>query len=270
MSEYYDEVATYFDAVACTFEERYWENPVLHRMRQVFREETKRLPWDSALEVGCGTGMDLAHFASVFPDRNLVGIDLSPQMVDRARTRIESLGLGNASVEQEGVETMAPSPHRGALDLCYVFFGALNTTENLDRAADNLYDALRPGGHVVLTFVNRLYLAEILICLARRRWRRAFARLGRSWSGYVPERPLTSRCVGPKDVGRAFGRRGELVRRRGVCITYPAWYRSHLVERLGRAAERLWRLDEWLSRTPAWHLGEYTLYVYRKTPDAGR
>jgi SAM-dependent methyltransferase len=149
-------------------------------------------------------------------------------------------------------------------DLGYVFFGALNTTRNLQDAADRLYDRLKPGGHLILTFVNRWYIAEFVISLLKLRWKTAFARLGQEWPGYTPERPLPSRCMSPGMVRRAFGREGELLRRRGFCITYPAWYRHHIAQRLGRLAEPLWQLDAWLARTPAWHLGEYALYVYRK------
>jgi SAM-dependent methyltransferase len=264
MSDYHSSVATYFDHVACSFDQRYWDNPILQRMRQVFREEAKRLPWRSALEIGCGTGIDLVHFATIFPERTFLGFDLSPEMVARARDRIRASGKKNVRVDLGGVEVASGPTALEQHDLCYVFFGALNTTRSLDRAADQLYDALAPGGHLVLTFVNRWYLAEMLICMIRGRWSSAFARHRSQWPGYTPERPLRSWCPGPRAVHRAFGGRGELVRRRGLCIAYPAWYRQRLAAKLGRLAEPLWHLDVAWSRTPAWQLGEYALYVYRK------
>ena len=154
----------------------------------------------------------------------------------------------------------------GAFDLCYVFFGALNTVEDLHRSADRLYDATAPGGYLVLTFVNRWYLADIAVGLVRGRWKRAFSRLGAVWDGYSPDRTIPSRSVSPRDVRRAFGRGGRLSRRRGFSIVYPAWYRSSWLPRLGRTSHWLWELDRWLNRTPAWSTGEYTLYVFRKNP----
>jgi len=264
MSDYYGEVATYFDDAAHTYEERYWSNHILQRMRQVFREEVKRHSWASALEVGCGPGIDIVHFATIFPDRMLAGIDLAPQMVARAQERIARSRVGNALVEIGSVETPPTSMARETFDLCYVFFGALNTTKSLHLAADRLYHSLRPGGHLILTVVNRSYIAEFVISLLRLRWKTAFARLRRVWPGYAPEHPLPSRCFSPAMVERAFGRAGELIRHRGLCITYPAWYRQHIAKRLGWLAEPLWQLDAGLTRTPAWHFGEYALYVYRK------
>jgi hypothetical protein len=57
--EYYNEIGTYYDTDASDFDSRYWENPVLQQIRQSFREEVKRYPAHSMLEVGCGTGLDL-------------------------------------------------------------------------------------------------------------------------------------------------------------------------------------------------------------------
>jgi SAM-dependent methyltransferase len=264
MSEYYAGVASYFDRSAAEYEARYWANPVSQRIRQTFREEVKRHPFRAALEVGCGPGIDLTHFGRIFPERRFVGLDVSPRMVELALARIRSAALGNCRVETGSAELAPALNGAGAFDLAYVFFGALNTVESLERVADRMLESVAPGGHLVLTFVNRWYLADIGIGLLRGRVRGAFARLGDSWGGYGPDRGLASRCVSPAEVERAFGRGGDLVRRRGFSITYPAWYRSDWLRRLGRAGPWLWELDRWLSRTPAWALGEYALYTYRK------
>jgi SAM-dependent methyltransferase len=264
MSEYYAAVASYFDKEAAEYEARYWANPISHRIRQTFREETKRHPFRAALEVGCGPGIDLAHFARIFPERTFVGLDVSPRMVELARARVRAAALDNVRVEVGNAEVASELLDAGAFDLGYVFFGALNTVESLERVADRLYQALVPGGHLVLTFVNRWYLADIALGLLRGRWHGAFARLGDAWGGYGPDSGLAGRCVSPREVRRAFGRGGDLTRRRGFSITYPAWYRVGLLRRLGRAGPWLWELDRRLSRTPAWSLGEYALYVYRK------
>ena len=264
MLEYYRGVGAYFDLDAAQFDARYWANPVLQRIRQVFREEVKRQSFRTALEVGCGTGMDLAHFARIYPDRSFVGVDVSERMVDLARQRVRAAALDNARVEVASSDDAPGRFGHRAFDLCYVFFGALNTIEDMDRTADRLYDATAPGGSLVLTFVNRWYVADIAIGLLRGRGRSAFQRLADHWGGYSPDRELASRCVGPAQVRRAFGRGGALVRRRGFSIAYPAWYRSHWLARLGRVGPLLWKLDEGLNRTPAWSLGEYALYVFRK------
>ena len=160
MSEYYEQVGAYFDEDANDFDDRYWTNPILQRIRQAFREEVKRLPFRNALEVGCGTGLDLVHFGTIYPERSLLGIDVSPEMVRLAQARITRSGQSNAQAVVASVERAPDLLGADAFDLCYVFFGALNTVEDLHRSADRLYDATAPGGYLVLTFVNRWYLAR--------------------------------------------------------------------------------------------------------------
>ena len=63
----YPEVGTYYDEDAADFDSRYWKNPVLQQIRQSFREEVKRYPFKTLLEVGCGTGIDLVHFGLTYP-----------------------------------------------------------------------------------------------------------------------------------------------------------------------------------------------------------
>lgn len=44
------------------------------------------------LEVGCGTGTNLARLASMFPDAEIVGLDLSAEMLRRARKKTAVYG----------------------------------------------------------------------------------------------------------------------------------------------------------------------------------
>jgi len=68
------------------------------RIRQSFREEVKSHSFRKVLEVGCGTGLDLAHFGSIYPERGIYGIDISPAMVASAAKKIQGLQLENVSV----------------------------------------------------------------------------------------------------------------------------------------------------------------------------
>lgn len=263
-TDFYHSVASHFDHDAAEFDTRYWDNPVLQRMRQVFREEVKRCAFSTALEIGHGTGLDLCHFGTLFPERSFAGLDISPQMTVLAQRRIADTGLLNVEAQVGSAEQIADVFPGRRFDLVYVFFGALNTVTDLGRSAECVRDALTPGGWLVLTFVNRWYLADMAIGLLRGRGRAAFQRLERTWGGYSPDRSVESRCYQPRDVLSAFRPWATLCRRRGLCILYPAWYRVHLLRRLGRWAEVLWEADRILSRTPLWSFGEYALYVYRR------
>src|SRR5687768_1072160 len=97
--EYYQKVADYYDVDAGDFEDRYWRNPVLQKIRQSFREEVKTHSFDNVLEIGCGTGLDVSHFASIYPDRKVYAMDVSPAMVAHASRKARELGLENVSIK---------------------------------------------------------------------------------------------------------------------------------------------------------------------------
>src|SRR4051812_32180069 len=105
-NSYYGKVADYYDREACSYEERYWKNVVAQRLRQSFREEVKTHPFSDVLEIGCGTGLDTAHFGSIYPERRIYGIDVAPAMVASAARKVADLGLTNVKVTVGTPETL--------------------------------------------------------------------------------------------------------------------------------------------------------------------
>jgi ubiquinone/menaquinone biosynthesis C-methylase UbiE len=261
---YYQKVANYYDHDACNFEERYWSNSILQRIRQSFREEVKTHAFSNVLEIGCGTGLDASHFGSIYPERKVYAIDIAPAMVESAVRKVQGLGLENVRVmvgTPENLETLFPEVQ---FDHIYVFFGALNTVHDLRHVAELLKKRLKWDGTMVLTFVNKWYLVDMLIDMVKFRFKRAFRRVREIWGGYSEAKFLESRCFSPRDIKAAFGNDFQITRRRGYSILYPAWYRVHWVGRLGRKmSDILWKADRILNYTPAWCLGEYALYSFR-------
>lgn len=260
---YYQIVENYYDSDAPDFDLRYWKNPVLQRIRQDFREHVKRHEFGEMLEIGYGTGLDLEHFAATFPHARISGIDISGEMQKIASMRLIRQRLGNAMAYKGSVEDLQELFGEQTFDMVVVFFGALNTVEELKKAAQLIDRQTKPGGHLVLSFVNKYYLGGMLIELLKLRPRAAFSRLRRVWGGYSPSQFLPSRCYTPSAVQDAFAD-FRLVKRKGYSIVHPAWYYHRLNRILGRACGVLWRLDEWLNRSLLWRFGEYTLFVFQK------
>ena len=111
----------------------------------------------------------------------------------------------------------------GSFDLVYVYFGALNTVADLSLAAGQIHDLLSPGGHAVLTFVNKWYWREMFVQALKMNFRLALARLRKDWGGYSPDRHLPSRCYSPAEIRKSF-REFQLLEKKGYSIFYPAWY----------------------------------------------
>lgn len=262
-SRYYEEVASYYDDDARDFEQRYEVNPVLQRIRGAFREITEREPFTQALEIGCGPGFDVEYFAARYPDRQVSAIDVSPGMIELAKKRCVAAGLTNVHFGVGSVEDIPAQFPDTRFDLIFVYFGGLNTVFDLRKAAEDLRRVCTPDARLVLTFVNRYYLTEIPLWLLMRRFDKAFERITNRWRGYSDHRKIPSRPYSAGDIRRAFGPDFALGYRRGFSLLYPAWYRSHLLPKLGGTAEKLWRLDNLLAKTPLWNTGEYSLYEMR-------
>lgn len=264
---YYRRVAAYYDFDSKTFEERSSHNLVLRRLRDEFRRESEPFVRGRILEIGFGPGLDLVYWAERRPQSEVFGIDVSPGMQTCAEGNIRARGLSNVRTAVGTVEDLPELFPQTRFDFVYCYFGALNTTEDLRRAAHGIHQVLAPDGAAVLTFVNRWYLLEFLNGLLRLRWRGAFARLRPVWGGYSNDRTLESRCLSPRQIRRAFDGEFNLIRRRGYCILYPAWYRNpRWVLRHPRLTENMWRADRLLNATPLWPFGEYALYVLRPRP----
>src|SRR5215472_14777968 len=66
--------------------------PVFHPGRKDAVRIANARPGQRILEVGVGTGLSLPHFRS---DSEVTGIDVSAEMLEKARDRVERLGLEN-------------------------------------------------------------------------------------------------------------------------------------------------------------------------------
>jgi ubiquinone/menaquinone biosynthesis C-methylase UbiE len=100
------------------------------------------VPGARVLEAGCGTGLILKEVAPLA--KRAVGLDLSPGMLQQARSR--GLQVVHGSV------TDLPFPD-GEFDLAYSF-KVLAHVEKIERALAEMARVVRPGGHVIAEFYN--------------------------------------------------------------------------------------------------------------------
>lgn len=257
VSDYYNQDAD------MGFEKRAEANPLLAKIRDDFRMITRRYPASSALEIGCGPGYDVAWFASEFPDKKIIGVDISERMVALARRRIDEAGLKNASVAACDERDLSRHYKAGQFDLIFVYFGALNTVADLNNTAKTIFELLSSGGHAVLTFVNKWYLREMVVQAMKLNFKTAVARLKKDWGGYSLDRHLPSRCYSPGEIKKAFVD-FSLIEKKGYSIAFPAWYNYKKYKDQEEKTGKRWNLDQTLQSTFLWSFGEYTLFVLKK------
>jgi SAM-dependent methyltransferase len=106
-----------------------------------------RLEGQRVLDVGCGPGA----FARLLANRGaqVVGVDLSPRMVEAARESAAEAGLGDRT-RFEVADASAPGALPGGpFDLVFLVL-SLQNMEDPEAVLGNAARALRPGGRLVL------------------------------------------------------------------------------------------------------------------------
>lgn len=262
--EYYNQVGNYFNVMAERFVDKRDENSIFAGMRRSFREHVGHPDPKNILDIGCGPGTDVIHFARKYPNAKVYGIDVSETMINIAKGNTAAEQVTNTEYLVAGIETLHEHLEKGTkFDIIYVFFGALNTVSSLKDVADIITNLLNPGGKAVLTFVNKYYMAEFLLHGIKGRISKATARWKKSWPGYSPSMSLESHTYTPSYIRQNFSSL-KLMKKRGYSIFYPAWFQHHLVEKYPGLCRFLLKMDGAANKSPFWKYGEYTLFVYEK------
>jgi SAM-dependent methyltransferase len=101
---------------------------------------------DLVLDIGCGTGLTTREAARSATSGSALGVDLSPQMLDRARQLSEEEGIPNVSFELADAQVHPFAPGNFTLGLSR--FGTMFFSDPV-AAFTNVGRALRPGARLV-------------------------------------------------------------------------------------------------------------------------
>ncbi len=116
------------------------------------RRRTARLalalqPGDQVLDLACGTGLNFPHLREMVGEKGrVIGIDLSPRMLDIARGSIKTHGWRNVDVREADAADL-PFPD-ASFDKAIVTF-ALNIIPDYSGAIAEARRVLVPGGRFV-------------------------------------------------------------------------------------------------------------------------
>jgi len=161
-------------------------------------------PGQTVLDVACGTGLSFPLLqAGVGETGRIIGVEISPDMIDLARTRCADAGWRNVTLLEAAMEA-AEIP--GTVDA--ILFNFTHDVLRSRAALERIFAAARPGTRVAVAGMKLApwWLAPVnLVVLAQARpYMTTFEGLGRPWSlleNYVPKLERESVLYGTGYIG---------------------------------------------------------------------
>jgi SAM-dependent methyltransferase len=106
-------------------------------------------PGESVLDLGSGAGFDaLQAAAMVGPSGTVIGVDMTPAMLDKSRENARLLGLTNVEFRQGYLEALPVDD--ASIDLI-ISNGVLNLCPDKSLALGEAFRVLKPGGRMQLS-----------------------------------------------------------------------------------------------------------------------
>jgi S-adenosylmethionine-diacylgycerolhomoserine-N-methlytransferase len=99
------------------------------------------------LEIGCGTGRNLVQLAKQFPDAKITGIDLSQDMLNKAKQKLTPYGDRVQLINQSYSSPLSPD---SPFDLIVISYCLSMINPGFEKVLEICADDLSPKGHIAI------------------------------------------------------------------------------------------------------------------------
>lgn len=237
-----------FDALAESYDESFSDGLLGRTLRAAVwrRVQTHLRGARSALELGCGTGVDTVALASAGLD--VIAIDASEKMVQITSQRCAQHEVV-ARVEHGDLMSLDTLDGcRGPFDLVLSNFGPLNCVEDLGDTMGRIADRLAPDGIVIASIMGRFVPWEWMWMTITGHPTKSFRRLRR---GGVSWRSLTIRYYSPSAIRTAAESAGLRIDRvAGLGALLPITEAGPWINRKPKILHLLNRIERSLEAIP--------------------
>jgi S-adenosylmethionine-diacylgycerolhomoserine-N-methlytransferase len=170
-------------------------------------------PGDHVLEIGCGTGRNLAILAKKYPNANFFGLDASAAMLETAQTKIDAKNFTNISLKTALADDFT---YDRTFDLekpfDTVFFSySISMIPPWRESIENALKNLKPGGTLyIVDFYDQKELPKFFQKLLKG-WLKKFH--VQFWGDLIPHlKGLEKQGIGKLDITPLYRRYALIVR----------------------------------------------------------
>lgn len=120
-------------------------------------------PGDRVIDLGSGSGMDAFLAAAlVGPSGAVVGVDFTPEQVEKARRVAAEAGVDNIEFREGRIEDLPAADE--SFD-CVISNGVVNLSPQKERVFAEAARVLRPGGRLAIAdIVSETQLTDAIVC----------------------------------------------------------------------------------------------------------
>ncbi|RPI24590.1 MAG: class I SAM-dependent methyltransferase [Chloroflexota bacterium] len=241
------------------------DHPHLDRLRnKVYAHLERFIPeGERILELNAGTGIDAVELAR--RGYYVHATDIAPGMLDRARDKVQRLGLEMRVTLQECSFTRLDQIQGAPYEAVFSNRGGLNCIPDLRPVIRQLAGVLVPGGLVTWVLMPRVCLWEMAEVL-RGHPRLAVRRLSKNGTRtHLEGRYFTTYYFTPGQVVSWFGPGYECLAIEGLSVLTPTAESKNFAKRRPRLYLALARLDDRRSLRSPWRgWGDFFIITFRK------
>lgn len=253
-----------FDNVAGIFETQF-ENEITQRLRELTYGAIRSIipSHASILDINCGTGIDAIALAR--EGFKVVGMDISPGMIEYARQTAAGQQIRNVEFYVSSFEDLSVTEDR-KYDLVFSNFGGLNCVEKFDSIAMEIANVTQPGSYFVGVVMPPICLWEIVAGMARFDFKNAFRRLrcNTQATGFQGK-TFTVFYHSPRTLTAAFRKWFTVERIYGLSIISPPPHATGFKQTFSRLSKFLEDLDMRIAFLPLFRsVGDHFVLVAKR------